>query len=280
MPRGRMVEAPVAACRRCRRPDLGDRLRDVIYLSAGKLQQFLPEPRRAPRTAGVRLSTPFGFGVDVDAQEADGEQGRMKHLRQVQKHLEETALWYEDPGLRPGTWVQFEAPMRCVTLRGAYRDLLLFVDSGTASGTASGAASGSGEDAGCRLLLHGSARHLLGWTPQLAEGPALSGMVGGDSVGTVFLTRAGQVVEALSSGSGPQADAAADDAPVSPLAPAPSATGIRDLLRALDAGREDIDTTAPMFGYARVTALLPGQGTVPRCLVASPLMVEYAGETP
>ncbi|MGW4776790.1 SAVMC3_10250 family protein [Streptomyces filamentosus] len=190
-------------------------MRDVIYLSAGKLQQFLPEPRRAPRTAGVRLSTPFGFGVDVDAQEADGEQGRMKHLRQVQKHLEETALWYEDPGLRPGTWVQFEAPMRCVTLRGAYRDLLLFVDSGTVSGTA----SGTGEDAGCRLLLHGSARHLLGWTPQLAEGPALSEMVGGDSVGTVFLTRAGQVVEALSSG--PRAD----EAPVSPLPPRPERHG-------------------------------------------------------
>ncbi|WP_030754602.1 SAVMC3_10250 family protein [Streptomyces griseus] len=251
---------------------MGARLRDVIYLSAGKLRQFLPEPRRTPRTAGVRLSTPFGFGVDVDAQDTDGEQGRIKHLRQVQRHLEETALWYGDPGLRPGTWVQFEAPMRCVTLRGNYRDLLLFVDSRPGSG--------SGDAAGCRLLLHGSAQHLLGWAPQLAEGPALSEMVGGDSIGTVFLTKAGEVVEALSSASAPQPAASADALPVSPLAPAPSATGLRDLLDALDAGREDIDTTAPMFGYARVTALLPGRGAVPRCLVASPLMVEYAGETP
>lgn len=244
-------------------------MRDVIYLSVGKLQQFLPEPRRAPRAGAVRLSTPFGVGVDVDAQATDGEQGRMRQLRQVQKHLEDTALWYEEPGLRPGLWVQFEAPMRCVTLRGAYRDLLLFVD------------LGPGSVAGCRLLLHGSARHLLGWTPQLTDGPVLNEIGGGgDSVGAVFLTRAGQVVEALSPDFDPGTAAPADAASVSPLAPALSATGIRDLLRALDVGQDGIDTTAPMTGYARVTALLPERGGAPRCLVASPLTVEYVKETP
>ncbi|MER7536940.1 hypothetical protein ABTX77_19495 [Streptomyces sp. NPDC097704] len=71
----------------------------------------------------------------------------------------------------------------------------------------------------------------------------------------------------------------ADTASASPLAPALSAAGIRDLLRALDAGREGINTTAPMTGNARVTALLPERGGAPRCLVASPLMVEYVRET-
>ncbi|MFJ3304334.1 SAVMC3_10250 family protein [Streptomyces sp. NPDC086549] len=257
---------------RAERPDLGARLRDVIYLSVGKLQQFLPEPRRVPRAGAVRLSTPFGVGVDVDAQAADGEQGRMRHLQQVQKHLEESALWYEEPGLRPGLWVQFEVPMRCVTLRGAYRDLLLFVDSGPGSGGGGGAS--------CRLLLHGSAQHLLGWTPQLTDGPTLNEIGGGDSVGAVFLTRAGQVVEALSPDSDPGAAAPADAASASPLAPALSAAGIRDLLRALDASHDGIDTTAPMTGYARVTALFPERDGAPRCLVASPLTVEYVGETP
>lgn len=274
-----MVEASARAYRRADRPDLGARLRDVIYLSVGKLQQFLPEPRRAPRAGAVRLSTPFGLGVDVDAQAADGEQGRMRHLRQVQKHLEETAYWYEEPCLRPGLWVQFEAPMRCVTLRGAYRDLLLFVDSEPRSGDSSTPGSGGG-GVGCRLLLHGSAQHLLGWTPQLTDGPALNEIVGGgDSVGAVFLTRAGQVVEVLSPAGDPGADAPADAASASPLAPALSAEGIRDLLRALDAGHGGIDTAAPMTGYARVTALLPEQDGVPRCLVASPLTVEYVSET-
>ncbi|RSS59314.1 SAVMC3_10250 family protein [Streptomyces sp. WAC01280] len=244
-------------------------MRDVIYLSVGKLRQFLPEPRRAPRAGALRVSTPFGIGVDVDAQADDGEQGRMRHLRQVQQHLGETALWYEDSGLRPGLWVQFEAPMRCVTLRGTYQDLVLFVDSGPDSGS------------GCRLLLHGSAQHLLGWTPQPTDGPALEGLTGGDSIGSVFLTRAGEVVQALSSDSDPASDPdAGSGASASPLAPALSAAGTRELLRALDAGRDDIDTTAPMTGYARVTALLPERYGAPPCLVASPLTVEYVGGTP
>ncbi|MFI9742106.1 SAVMC3_10250 family protein [Streptomyces sp. NPDC052494] len=243
-------------------------MRDVIYLSVGKLRQFLPEPRRAPRAGALRVSTPFGIGVDVDAQADDGEQGRMRHLRQVQQHLEETALWYEDPGLRPGLWAQFEAPIRCVTLRGTYQDLVLFVDSGPASGS------------GCRLLLHGSAQHLLGWTPQPTDGPALEGLTGGDSIGSVFLTRAGEVVQALSSDSDPASDpGSGPGASASPLAPALSAAGTRELLRALDAGRDDIDTTAPMTGYARVTALLPERYGAPPCLVASPLTVEYVRGT-
>ncbi|MGW9038837.1 SAVMC3_10250 family protein [Streptomyces sp. NPDC055721] len=253
-------------------------MRDVIYLSVGKLRQFLPEPRRAPRAGALRVSTPFGIGVDVDAQADDGEQGRMRHLRQVQQHLEETALWYEDPGLRPGLWVQFEAPMRCVTLREDYRDLVLFVDSGAGSGS------------GCRLLLHGSAQHLLGWTPQPTDGPVLEGLIGGDSIGSVFLTRAGEVVRALSGDSDPDSgpdsdpDSGPDSRPggafASPLAPALSAAGTRELLRALDAGHDGIDTTAPMTGYARVTALLPERYGAPPCLVASPLTVEYVGGTP
>ncbi|MFF8598837.1 SAVMC3_10250 family protein [Streptomyces sp. NPDC015232] len=238
-------------------------MREVVYLSRGKLRQFLPEPRRAPRAGALRLTTPLG-GVDVDAPAADGEQDQMRHLQRVQKHLERSAAWYEEPGLRPGQWVQFEADLRCVTLRGDYSSLVLFVDSGSADGGA------------CRLLMHGSVHHLLGLTPEPTTGPALERCTGGgeDSGGETFLTKAGEVVRQLTAPA-PHADGSEPLSPA-PLAPTLSSHGIRVLLAALDAGRGDIDASAPMIGYARVTALLPERNGAPRCLVASPLTVEYS----
>ena len=242
-------------------------MREIIYLSAGKLRQFVPEPRRVPRAGAVRLSTPFGVGVDVEAQAADAEQELMRHLRQVRKHLEKTAAWYEEPDLRPGMWVQFEAPLRSVSLRGPYRDLVLFVDPAPRPR--------AGHPAGCRLLMPVSARHLRGWTPQLTDGPALNETGGGgDSSGAVFLTKAGHLVEALTTPTDPP------EAPPLLLPPGLGDTGVRDLLHALDAAAPTLDASPPMTGYARVTAYAPGRADSPPCVVASPLMVEYAPETP
>lgn len=56
-------------------------------------------------------------------------------------------------------------------------------------------------------------------------------------------------------------------------------SGVRDLLHAIDA-RTPAGTAAWMRGYARVTALLTADDTHARCLVASPLTVEYARELP
>ncbi|MGW0837918.1 SAVMC3_10250 family protein [Streptomyces prunicolor] len=240
-------------------------MREIVYLSESKLRQFMPEPRRVPRTGALRVTTPFG-GVDMDAPATDGEQGHLRHLREVYKHLELVAEWYTEAELRPGRWVQFEASLRCVTLSGANQDLVLFVDSVPESD------AGHVAGGGCRLLMHGSARHLRGWTPTAVDGPVLEVVNSGSSLGTSFVTRAGQVVEALAR----HRDPLPEDQTSPRTAVNLHGRGLQELLRALDEGDVSIDTSAMMTGYARVTGLLPGTGTTSRCMVASPLVVEYA----
>lgn len=240
----------------------GCTLREIAYLSEGKLRQFLPEPRRMPRTGALRLTTPLG-GIDMDAPTTDGEFGQLRHLREVHQHLELVAEWYATPELRPGQWVQFEAPLRCVTLSGAHQDLVLFVDSVRRLNANHSTAGG------CRLLMHGSARHLRGWTPMPVDGPELEISNSASSLGASFVTRAGQVVEALTRDREPLPGG-------QPTAADLHGRGVQALLRALDEEDTGIDTSTMMTGYARVTGLLPSAETTSRCLVASPLVVEYA----
>ncbi|MGM9337579.1 SAVMC3_10250 family protein [Streptomyces murinus] len=240
-------------------------VREIVYLSESKLRQFVPAPRRVPRTGALRVTTPLG-GIDMDAPAANAEQGQLRHLHDVSKHVELMAGWYAQPDLRPGQWVQFEAPLRCVTLGGAHQDLVLFVD------PAGRGRTGSVADEDCRLLMHGSVRHLRGWTPMSVDGPALEVENSASSLGTAFVTRAGQVVEALTRHRDPL-----------PLEQTPSREavrlhrqGVQELLDALDDEDDSIDTSAMMTGYARVTGLLSSAGATSRCVVASPLVVEYA----
>ncbi|KMS69598.1 hypothetical protein ACH49_26135 [Streptomyces leeuwenhoekii] len=234
-------------------------MREIAYLSETKLRQFVPNPPRMPRTSALRLTTPLG-GIDMDTSTKDGEPWRLRHLRRVDQHLERVAEWYAAPGLRPGQWVQFEAPLRCVTLSGAHNDLVLFVDS----------TRGRAVEAGdCRLLMHGSARHLLGWAPTEVEGPELEVANSASSLGSAFVTRAGQVVEALTRHREPQTG---DGETAADL----HRRGVQALLHALDEQDTGIETSTMMIGYARVTGLLPGDEAAARCLVASPLVVEYA----
>ncbi len=201
----------------------------------------------------------------MDAPAKDGEEGQLRRLREVHKHVELVADWYTKPDLRPGQWVQFEAPLRCVTLNGAHQDLVLFVDPGHGRGTPV-------SDEGCRLLLHGSIRHLRGWNLMSVDGTELEVVNSASSLGTAFVTRAGQVVEELTRHR--------DTLPADQTPPRAAARlhgqGVQELLRALDDQDNSIDTSAMMTGYARVTGLLPNAGTTSRCVVASPLVVEYA----
>ncbi|WP_328771115.1 SAVMC3_10250 family protein [Streptomyces sp. NBC_00286] len=247
---------------------LGAELREVIYLSDGKLRQFLTSPRRVPRASALRLNTPLG-GVDLDAATADDARSRLRHLQEVDNYLATLARWFAEPDLRPGQWVQFEAPLRCVTLRGQYRHLTLFADPGP------GEEPDHERATGCRLLMHGSVRHLVGHLPEPVDGPPLEELDGGGhSAGTTFMTNAGRVVRALAEQEG------GDTAVASPEGTSTGGnglggSGVRDLLHAIDA-RTPAGTAAWMRGYARVTALLPAKDTNARCLVASPLTVEYA----
>ncbi|WP_370415358.1 SAVMC3_10250 family protein [Streptomyces fradiae] len=240
-------------------------MREIVYLSESKLRQFVPEPRRVPRTGALRVTTPLG-GFDMDAPATDLEQGQLRHLRDVSRHVELHAGWYAEPGVRPGQWVQFEAPLRCVTLGAAHKDLVLFVDAAGQGETDREA----GED--CRLLMHGSVRHLRGWTPMSVNGPALEVEDSASSLGTAFVTRAGHVVEALTR----HRDPLSVEQDPSPAGVRLHGRGVQELLDALDDDGDGIDMSAMMTGYARVTGLLPGTRAGSRCVVASPLLVEYA----
>ncbi|MFI7273788.1 SAVMC3_10250 family protein [Streptomyces sp. NPDC049879] len=242
-------------------------MREVVYLSEGKLNAFLPKPRRALPAVTVQAGLPFAE-ISVERPPPDGARELRRHLRRVEKTLARRALWYTEPGLAAGRWVRFKAPLTWMTLRGEHRDLVLFVD------PAPDPAHPRGAGAPRRLLLHGSARHLLGRPPVQVDGPEQTGLAdGGGSAGTVFVTNAGRVVGALAHvDDGPGADGEERPEPAVPL----PRGGVRDLLAALDAGSAEVSTAAMVTGYARVSALLPGTDAEAGCLVASPLIVEYA----
>lgn len=246
-------------------------MREVVYLSEGKLKEFLPEPRRA--LPAVKLHTGISLAkIDVETPAPDNARNLRRHLERVEKEMDRQTAWYTEPDLTPGRWVQFEAPLNWFTLRGRHQDLVLFVDPVPAS------ASAHQPGTSRRLLLHGSARHLLGRPPIQVDGPALTGLEGsGHSAGTIFVTNAGHVINALAHAHDPLesgAEAAEGHPPMSPTSMRRS--GIRDLLAAVDAESSEVSTHALMFGYARVSALLPETATEMSCLVASPLIVEYA----
>lgn len=156
--------------------------------------------------------------------------------------------------------------LNCVTLRDEYPDLVLFT---APASDEQEHRTGSEPAPAARLLLHGSVRHLLGSEPQVVNGPELTGFDGGASYGRVFLTSAGQAVSALAAGR--RTSGAPHVDPVSL-----PAEGVRRLLNRIDIESGGLDTSVPMTGYARVTVSLPGTATVPGCLVASPLIVQYS----
>ncbi|MFC9229171.1 SAVMC3_10250 family protein [Streptomyces decoyicus] len=238
-------------------------MREFVFVSDGKLRQFLPKPSRFTMPGAIRLKTPVG-GLELERGPQESERGRLKHLEKVDKHLNHQAEWFADPALRPGGWVRFEAPLRCVTLRGEYQHMVLFAD------PVPGEDPAYDRETGCRLLMHGSSRHLLGYAPVSIDGPPLEGIEGGSSIGTTFLTSAGHVVRALSL----EHDPVAGDAPVPSVEL--SGTGVRELVAALDARHGQAGSAAQMHGYARVTAVLPATESAARLVVASPLTVEYA----
>ncbi|WP_030925951.1 SAVMC3_10250 family protein [Streptomyces sp. NRRL B-24720] len=247
------------------------RRRGVLILGVFELNEFLPEPRRALPTvklhAGVSLA-----GINVETPAPDNAGDLRRHLERVEKEMDLHTAWYTEPDLSPGRWVQFEAPLNWITLRGRHQDLVLFVD------PPPDAASPHQAGASRRLLLHGSARHLLGRPPLQVDGPELTGLEGnGHSAGRIFVTNAGHVVNALAHAHDPLeagSGVSEGNTPVSPTSVRRS--GIRDLLQAVDAESSEVSTHALMFGYARVSALLPETATETGCLVASPLIVEYA----
>jgi hypothetical protein len=132
-------------------------MRELIYLSERKLSEFRQERRRGFRVR--ELGVP-GFGQVGIEQQGDS------HLDDVIDHLGGIARWFEEDGLTPGEWAQFEATMSYLVLEPpSTAAVLLFAD----------------EPGGRRLLLHGSPDHLIGTppgtrlpAPSVSLGPVLS----------------------------------------------------------------------------------------------------------
>jgi len=111
-------------------------MRELIYLSDRKLAEFRQERRRGFRVREIGVPGVGQVGIE---QHADS------HLDDVIDHLSGIARWYQEDGLTPGEWVQFETTMSYLVLEGR-SSVLLFAD----------------EPGTHRLFLHGSPWHLVG----------------------------------------------------------------------------------------------------------------------
>lgn len=257
-------------------------MREFVYLSDTKLRQFISEPRRFSPRATVKFITPFG-GVDLEPG-PDPVRSRLQHLKQVIRQVERTARWFTEPGLFAGEWVQFEAPLNHLVLDGGFRDMLLFVDPPVP-------VDGYPSAGRVRLLMHGSARHLLllhqpgpgeeSRAPEdVTELPPSSESGYGASYTRLVARDGGALPPVPGLRPAPHDPAVAgqlpaDGATATPVTAAQSmALGTQVLLAAIDP-RLSPETAVWMRGYARMTADLSQPGGS-RCVVASPLYVEYA----
>ncbi|MER6750323.1 MULTISPECIES: SAVMC3_10250 family protein [Streptomyces] len=224
-------------------------MQEVIYLSDRKLSQFLSGLRSAWPRQRVSFSTPFG-GMEVDPPAGTGPDLRGRHLTRVVRRVEESARWYAEEGLRPGQWVAFEAPLNYFALDTVDPAMVFFADT-------------PAPDRPVRLLLHGSAEHLItGLLPRVTEGTPESGALVRNLLGT-HASAPGALLAALSDDLGAGADGRR-----------PSLiTALRGLLERID-GQTHPETAAAMRGYARVTTGFTSRGGT-GLIVASPLYVEY-----
>ncbi|MFE2539005.1 SAVMC3_10250 family protein [Actinacidiphila glaucinigra] len=252
-------------------------MRELVYLSDGKLRQFLPERRRRVPRAKWQLSTPVG-GMGWEPELLDAVHARNERLHQVVQHVSASARWFAEPDLQPGSWVWFEAPLNYQALRGPWAvGMVLFTDT-------PGPVEGYETGGSVRLVLHGSARHLVGdREPFVAESLSaeeIPASIGGQgaSHGMSWGRLAMHVPALLSALRGEPG--ATSEVPPSEISGTTLSDGTHDLLRNLDA-QVAPETAAWMCGYARITAVTtwvnPDKRDDPtiRYVVGTPLYVEF-----
>lgn len=137
-------------------------MRELIYLSERKLRQFvLGRPRRWRNRAQVEAEIKFpGIGgVKVGPAVPDRDAKVIPDLEKVISALESSdraARWFADDDLQPGQWVHFEAPLTYSLLSDGMRyRAVVFIDRDEPT-------TGYPTGGTTRLLMHGSAEHLLG----------------------------------------------------------------------------------------------------------------------
>ncbi len=221
-------------------------MRELIYVSQAKLRQLVSDlPKRAGlRDVEAEVSTPVG-GVKVGKASREAEPGLAAAVARLEAS-DRAPKWFTEPGIRPGQWVHFEAPMSYEDLGGA----VVFLDVDQA---------GEWYPSGgrLRLLLHGSSKHLVG-----SGAPELPPRVRGDG-GSLWP----RFVHTMTPN---------DEKDVEFEIPRSEHSFLTRVVRMLDQLNnrlQPVYTAGWVAGYARVTAVVPTDpGTL---LAATPLYVEH-----
>jgi len=127
-------------------------MREFVYLSTVKLSQFQAEGVpwwQRVRLRSAQISTLVG-GAAVERVERSNETDQAAKLERIVSTVEESARYFTEPDVEAGDWVQFECRM-------GYR--VIEVEHGLVGATV----VFLNEPADVRLLLHGSAEHLVGY---------------------------------------------------------------------------------------------------------------------
>ncbi|MEW2467911.1 SAVMC3_10250 family protein [Streptomyces sp. NPDC046994] len=250
-------------------------MRELVYLSDKKLGQFVPQRRRGRigrRLTALRFTTPAG-GLELEAAgDPDTQRQKQEHLALVIRHIEERALWFQDPDARAGQWIYFEAPLN-VLASEEQPDTIMFLD------PEPGEVEGYEQPHGARLLLHGSRSHLL------------IGDVGSVPLPVVPFSRSlwnvtQFALRLLSSVSPPTAEDLQGHDPDLYFGGVSVPLQVEHTLSDLIFASQFVAgawSAAWMRGYARVSATLAIHGLDEEpspCLLATPLFVEHANDVP
>jgi hypothetical protein len=208
-------------------------MRELVYVSTAKLSQFRPDKpdgKLASRVRRLAAKAPLGFG-ELEVEVGDSSEDRGANLSDVVRHLENNRKisWFAESDLSPGGWVQFETRLN---FDDSLDDFASARDSGMVLfwNTLEVA-----ESQGCRLILHGSSRHLTTDLP--AANLAPDEVDTGGSADGFFLRL---IAELRGRNSRPQE----------------IEIGVREMLSFCDERKPAI-TASWMAGYARVTACIP-----------------------
>ncbi|WP_194916578.1 SAVMC3_10250 family protein [Catenulispora rubra] len=249
-------------------------MRELIYLSDAKVQQFLDTDhgrRRRRRINQVGATAPMGLG-GLQVSLAEGATEQHPGLADVIRYLEHAKPplnSFEDTGLRPGQWIRFVAAMsyQVFSFTPDFSDrrpqaavpmpptLLFWNPQPVVTRMPT-------RQWPTRLLLHGSPQHLTGGRPSAAEPDDASVIKSGTDPMTVVAFLRALAHEEVSFS---------------------FAERLGRLLSRLD-DRYPAEIAAPVAGYARVTAVVrtfpEGEGSdnaeQATVVVATPLLVEFA----
>lgn len=250
-----------------------DSMRELVYLSERKLQQFiLGRPRRWRGRTQVEgeLKVPGIGGVKLGPVAPDQSEKATPDLEKVISALENSdraAKWFADDNVQPGQWVHFDVPL-CYTPLSDGHGVRAVVFLGSDEPTKDHPADGT-----TRLLLHGSAEHLLGGTVESSASRDSSR----NPTRYTEIRLFARLLYRLNRSSA-SSDGEPDAEGMNLLGGKILEMEVPQVIQLLDDLLEPRLTAAWMAGYARVTAVLHDENST--TVLATPLYVEYAPPSP